>query len=104
MSTQINWFGVRVCIFMSLLSFEALSYTNDLEVQTLREMYMAMGSPPQLDNWNLNDGHSDPCKEAWRGVGCSGPVVTQINLKGLNLTGVVAYHIFNLQSLTHFFR
>ncbi|XP_031130969.1 protein STRUBBELIG-RECEPTOR FAMILY 2 [Ipomoea triloba] len=95
---QFKWFCVIECIFMSvLLAFQASAYTDDIEAQTLREMYRAFNSPPQLIKWRLEGG--DPCEELWTGVGCSGSSVVQIKLEGLNLTGILGFQISNLQHL-----
>ncbi|RAL48508.1 hypothetical protein DM860_005932 [Cuscuta australis] len=99
MATQFKWFCVTVYIFMSILSFQAWSYTNDLEVQTLGEMYKALNIPPQLKNWSVEGG--DPCEESWIGVGCSGSSVIQIKLQSLNLTGTLGFQLSNLQNLRH---
>lgn len=40
----------------------------DFAVEALRDLYRALNSPEQLNNWKLEGG--DPCEESWTGVSC----------------------------------
>ncbi|XP_031103129.1 protein STRUBBELIG-RECEPTOR FAMILY 2-like [Ipomoea triloba] len=83
---------------LAVLAFLACARTDYLEVQTLRDMYIALNSPPQLNSWELDDG--DPCEDMWVGVTCFGSSVIRIGLRGFNLTGTLGFQIANLQKLS----
>ncbi|CAH9117869.1 unnamed protein product [Cuscuta europaea] len=98
MSKQAMLFCLHVSVSMlAVLPLLSSARTDELEVQTIREMYTALNCPPQLENWELVGG--DPCEDHWVGVSCFGSSVTHISLTGLNLTGTLDFQISNLQQL-----
>ncbi|RAL51799.1 hypothetical protein DM860_010517 [Cuscuta australis] len=97
MSSRSLWFWLNASMFAALACL-AFSCKDELEVQTLREMYKALNCPPQLENWGVEGG--DPCEDHWVGVSCLDSSVIRIKLNGLNLTGHLDFQISNLQQLT----
>ncbi|PSS01834.1 Protein STRUBBELIG-RECEPTOR FAMILY 2 like [Actinidia chinensis var. chinensis] len=91
------WLYHAAIAFLAILVLEASSYTDDLDVMALQDMYAALNNPPQLQGWKLSGG--DPCEESWAGVACSGSSVIHIKLHGLQLTGKLGFRLSQLHSL-----
>ncbi|GFY96277.1 STRUBBELIG-receptor family 2 [Actinidia rufa] len=91
------WLYLAAIAFLAILVLEASSYTDDLDVMALQDMYAALNNPPQLQGWKLSGG--DPCEESWAGVACSGSSVIHIKLHGLQLTGKLGFRLSQLHSL-----
>lgn len=88
---------MRLLFIFSLFISSALALTNSDDVAALETLYSSLGSPSSLTSWISNNG--DPCGQSWKGIVCTGSNVTQINLPGLGLTGVLSYNLGKLTSL-----
>ncbi|XP_062229326.1 protein STRUBBELIG-RECEPTOR FAMILY 8-like [Phragmites australis] len=71
--------------------------TDAADVAALGNLYTSWNSPPQLTGWSADGG--DPCGAAWKGVSCSGSVVTSIKVSGMGLNGTLGYQLSSLQAL-----
>ncbi|WOL13599.1 protein STRUBBELIG-RECEPTOR FAMILY 8-like [Canna indica] len=84
-------------LLFSFLAVMVESATDSLDVQALGVLYSSLNSPPQLSGWTPSGG--DPCGHAWKGITCSGSVITVIQLPGLGLNGSMGYLLSDLLSL-----
>ncbi|XP_055801592.1 protein STRUBBELIG-RECEPTOR FAMILY 2 isoform X2 [Solanum dulcamara] len=89
---------VFAIILFGVLFFQAVALTDD-EEEALRDLYRALNSPAQLNNWKLEGG--DPCEESWTGVSCHQSSVIEIKLQGLSLTGNLEGQLVSLLHLKH---
>lgn len=74
--------------------------TDQSDAAVLMHMFSSLNSPPQLTKWSSTGG--DPCHDSWKGVKCSGPRVTEIDISDLGLTGSMGFELDKLTSLTNF--
>ncbi|XP_044953006.1 protein STRUBBELIG-RECEPTOR FAMILY 3-like isoform X2 [Hordeum vulgare subsp. vulgare] len=84
-------------VFPFAIPFFAPSYSNQQDVDAVNELYASLGSP-DLRGWAASGG--DPCEEAWQGVQCLGPNITEIVLKGVGLEGKLSEALGKLTSIT----
>ncbi|VAI43354.1 unnamed protein product [Triticum turgidum subsp. durum] len=87
-------------VFPFPMPFFAPSYTNQQDVDAVNELYASLGSP-DLRGWAASGG--DPCEEAWQGVQCLGPNITEIVLKGVGLEGKLSEALGELTAITRLF-
>ncbi|KAE8659595.1 Protein STRUBBELIG-RECEPTOR FAMILY 7 [Hibiscus syriacus] len=91
---------VLVLVAVCILGFKLRcsdGATDQGDATALGVMFSSLNSPQQLTGWTANNG--DPCGQPWKGVTCSGQVVTEINLSNLGLSGSVGYNLESLTSL-----
>ncbi|KAI4979720.1 hypothetical protein ZWY2020_016473 [Hordeum vulgare] len=84
-------------VFPFPIPFFAPSYSNQQDVDAVNELYASLGSP-DLRGWAASGG--DPCEEAWQGVQCLGPNITEIVLKGVGLEGKLSEALGKLTAIT----
>ncbi|KAI3870821.1 hypothetical protein MKX03_006805, partial [Papaver bracteatum] len=80
---------LALCLWAILVINPVSALTNPQEFQVLQDLYRSL---------NLNI-EGDPCKEAWKGIGCSGSTVTSIELPGQELNGTLGGNLLDLQNL-----
>nr|CAB3448799.1 unnamed protein product [Digitaria exilis] len=73
------------------------TYTSQQDVDAINDLYAALGSP-DLEGWT--DFGGDPCKDAWQGVKCDGPNVTEIELQGVGLGGKLSQTLGDFTAVT----
>ncbi|GAY34416.1 hypothetical protein CUMW_011300 [Citrus unshiu] len=70
--------------------------TDPRDVMALNSLYISLNFPP-LEKWLSFGG--DPCGDSWQGVFCVFSNVTEIRLTGMNLGGVLADTLGDLESV-----
>ncbi|KAH9748526.1 protein STRUBBELIG [Citrus sinensis] len=92
-------YGMCVGLTMALAVLTApfcAGVTDPRDVMALNSLYISLNFPP-LEKWLSFGG--DPCGDSWQGVFCVFSNVTEIRLTGMNLGGVLADTLGDLESV-----
>ncbi|KAI7746723.1 hypothetical protein M8C21_012766 [Ambrosia artemisiifolia] len=96
MMKQLILFQV-LCFGLGVILPAAYEAVQSVEVHALMSFKENIIEDPLLVLTNWNGLDSDPCD--WRGVTCSGNLVTKLNISGSSIKGFIAEELFQLSSL-----
>ncbi|XP_022724034.1 protein STRUBBELIG-RECEPTOR FAMILY 3-like [Durio zibethinus] len=91
-----SWGMVCVWLLLVLTVPFSAGMTDPRDVSAINSLYTSLGSPPLL-GWIPVGG--DPCGEEWQGVSCVFSNITELQLNGLNLGGVLDEGIGGFESI-----
>ncbi|KAK4413014.1 protein STRUBBELIG-RECEPTOR FAMILY 2 [Sesamum alatum] len=94
-----QWFCLIAIAYWAIMGLQSWASTDEWDVEALRNLYMSLNSPLQLERWKPVGG--DPCEEAWIGVECFRSSIINLKLHGLGLTGNLGFELSILRNLKH---
>ncbi|XWS19545.1 hypothetical protein CRYUN_Cryun31cG0024700 [Craigia yunnanensis] len=92
----VSWGMLCVGLLLVLTVPFSAGITDPRDVSAINSLYTSLDSPPLL-GWISVGG--DPCGEGWQGVSCAFSNITELQLNGLNLGGVLDEGIGGFESI-----